>query len=284
MKIRCPECGYQDHTGLGHFKSCPTIANTPRIQVERIEGRKYSGLLWIDDDDNSTNFKFNIAGGDFASARRALKRFIAVLQQKLNLTGQRFGQVTAIKYDHRDAKGRLVWLCHCDCGRDCYFTVGHLTGKFRGHCGCLKVYCQKCERWFAGHRFSVHMSQSHTPEYDALIERAWEQVRSGLTVIEVPLSNLVNVALIDAADAPLVLKYRWKLFGSRGATYAESFVAGDSLHRFLLKPPSGLQVDHKNGNGLDCRRSNLRLATHSQNQQNKRKNPSSIFKGVTDGP
>lgn len=81
MNARCSECGYLN---LGHYKSCSKVANTPHVQVERIEGRKYSGLLWIDDDDNSTNFKFNIAGGDFPSARKALKRFIAVLQQKLD--------------------------------------------------------------------------------------------------------------------------------------------------------------------------------------------------------
>lgn len=83
MKTRCPECGYHDENA-GHFASCSKVRNTPRVQVERIEGRKYSGLLWIDDSDNSTNFKFNIAGGDFAAARKALVRFIAVLQKKLD--------------------------------------------------------------------------------------------------------------------------------------------------------------------------------------------------------
>ena len=41
------------------------------------------------------------------------------------------------------------------------------------------------------------------------------------------------------------------------------------LHRFILMAPPGVLVDHANGDGLDCRRSNLRLATNSQNQQNR---------------
>ena len=54
------------------------------------------------------------------------------------------------------------------------------------------------------------------------------------------------------------------------------------LHIFLMKPPKGLIVDHKNGDGLDNSRSNLRIATKAQNGQNKtkRKGTSSQYKGV----
>ncbi len=56
-----------------------------------------------------------------------------------------------------------------------------------------------------------------------------------------------------------------------------------SMHREIIKAPPALLVDHRNGNGLDNRRDNLRLATHSQNQCNKgksRPNSSSRFIGV----
>lgn len=55
------------------------------------------------------------------------------------------------------------------------------------------------------------------------------------------------------------------------------------MHREILKTPKELFTDHINGNGLDNRRSNIRICTLSQNQHNKRviKRGSSKYKGVS---
>lgn len=55
------------------------------------------------------------------------------------------------------------------------------------------------------------------------------------------------------------------------------------LHRVILSAPDEMLVDHENHDGLDCRRSNLRLATYSQNSANARQlqKTSSGVKGVT---
>lgn len=53
------------------------------------------------------------------------------------------------------------------------------------------------------------------------------------------------------------------------------------LHRQLLDAPDGLYVDHINGNTLDNRRANLRLATNPQNTANSTDRPhSSVYRGV----
>ena len=54
------------------------------------------------------------------------------------------------------------------------------------------------------------------------------------------------------------------------------------LHRDIVRARSFEQVDHKNSNGLDNRRCNLRIVSNMKNQQNrvKRSNLKSRFKGV----
>jgi hypothetical protein len=57
-----------------------------------------------------------------------------------------------------------------------------------------------------------------------------------------------------------------------------------TMHREMMNAPPGILVDHRNNDGLDNRRDNLRLATSSQNNINCRRNKSkssSRFVGVT---
>jgi hypothetical protein len=42
------------------------------------------------------------------------------------------------------------------------------------------------------------------------------------------------------------------------------------VHRMIMGEPNGIHIDHINGNPLDNRKSNLRLATRSQNMINSR--------------
>ena len=54
-----------------------------------------------------------------------------------------------------------------------------------------------------------------------------------------------------------------------------------AMHRVLLPLPHGWTVDHRNGNGLDNRKDNLRPATVALNNQNQKpRNTSSPYKGV----
>jgi hypothetical protein len=57
------------------------------------------------------------------------------------------------------------------------------------------------------------------------------------------------------------------------------------MHRFIMQPPHHLIVDHKNGNKLDNRKSNLRICNHQQNNRNQRpkRNHTSGYKGVRRG-
>lgn len=107
-----------------------------------------------------------------------------------------------------------------------------------------------------------------------------------MSTVKVPLSA-GYVAVVDAADASRVLQHKWSAKQGRGTVYARRNVrrtdgtyASQSLHQFL----TGYELtDHRNGDGLDNRRANLREATPGENGQNCRKRPhnTSGFKGVT---
>lgn len=111
-------------------------------------------------------------------------------------------------------------------------------------------------------------------------------------MVEVPLTQ-GKVAIVDDEDAERVLAYKWTLLALTRPTkvtyYARRSIRPCKdgpqksilLHRFILGAPDDMQVDHKNMDGLDNRRENLRLATNSQNHCNIPARPNPLgFRGV----
>lgn len=98
-------------------------------------------------------------------------------------------------------------------------------------------------------------------------------------------------AIVDDEDYGWVSQWKWHVHRSNPG--GETFYARCNmgawpnqkkvyLHREIMKPPPGMQVDHIDGNGLNCTRANMRLATDTQNRYNQRpySNNKSGFKGV----
>lgn len=83
-------------------------------------------------------------------------------------------------------------------------------------------------------------------------------------------------AIIDAADVPLADMWNWCAHVQAGRVYAQrTDHSGPKkrkvyLHRAIMGDPDGFDVDHRDGDGLNNRRSNLRKATTSQNLRNQR--------------
>jgi hypothetical protein len=98
-----------------------------------------------------------------------------------------------------------------------------------------------------------------------------------------------QVVFVDDSDFPELSKFNWHLARGTRTNYAVRGIRRSGkmkriyLHRQLLKAPPGIQVDHKDQNGLNCQRENLRLATRNQNGQNTSKllGRTSRFKGVS---
>lgn len=94
--------------------------------------------------------------------------------------------------------------------------------------------------------------------------------------------------LVDATDFPALIRYSWHLDGCGYAiTRTRAYEKETRLARLIMKPSEGLCVDHINRDRLDNRRCNLRLATYSQNNANKKlvaRSSKTGFRGVYKAP
>lgn len=80
----------------------------------------------------------------------------------------------------------------------------------------------------------------------------------------------IATALIDDDDWDKVRGYEWRVMKTKYTNYVQA-KGGVLLHRIVMDAKKGEFVDHINGNGLDCRKSNMRLCTQSQNNANRRR-------------
>jgi len=96
-------------------------------------------------------------------------------------------------------------------------------------------------------------------------------------------------ALIDLADLFLIAPYRWCVRRTGRSLYAQTMVSKDGrkrplrMHHLIQPLLPGELTDHRNRNGLDNRRSNLRKATKADNQRNqpRKSTNTSGFRGVS---
>jgi hypothetical protein len=106
----------------------------------------------------------------------------------------------------------------------------------------------------------------------------------GVDVFEVPLTRGFSTTL-NLEDKHFAVGHNWFAMPGDNTFYAVRLVGGVHvyLHRVILNAPDDLDVDHKNRNGLDNRRCNLRLATISQNGANRAlpANKTSKYRGVS---
>jgi len=60
-----------------------------------------------------------------------------------DLTGLKFGKLTAIKPNGERIRGRVVWECHCDCGNFVSVPSKRLLNGNTQSCGCLFIEVMK---------------------------------------------------------------------------------------------------------------------------------------------
>lgn len=185
-----------------------------------------------------------------------------------NLVGMKFNRLTVLKFSHKDNKNkRNMWECICDCGNKTVAATAFLINGDVKSCGCLKLEL-----------FKIAARKRNT--------RVWVPIDKGDYLL-IPLS-LGLYAEIDKNDYDKIKSYSWSVKKTKNGLYAITMPKKSGkkivMHQLLLNTigKQDVEVDHKDGNGLNNRRSNIRVGTKSDNMANVMKHLgcTSQYKGV----
>lgn len=59
------------------------------------------------------------------------------MSKVIDITGQTFGKLTAIKREGSNSEGKALWLCKCECGKKTLVTGKYLRTEKTKSCGCI---------------------------------------------------------------------------------------------------------------------------------------------------
>lgn len=102
---------------------------------------------------------------------------------------------------------------------------------------------------------------------------------------EIPLTQ-GKVALVSDHRFAFLSQFVWYAHKNRhGKWYAVRSVGKNMvwMHRVIMNPPDNMEVDHRDGDGLNNQDENLRIATHAQNMINSKKiraNNTTGYRGI----
>lgn len=99
----------------------------------------------------------------------------------------------------------------------------------------------------------------------------------------IPLT-LGQFAMVDDADYGVLVNWKWNCVPGRYTKYARAFINGKNtmMHRYILGVnDEKILVDHKDHNGLNNQRYNIRPCTPSQNVRNTKPRGTSKYMGVS---
>jgi len=187
---------------------------------------------------------------------------------KQNLTCENCGQAFEVSI----AKART--------GRFCRITCWYAWNKAQNNKKCLT-----CSVEFHASKLTRERHCSV-----ACAAKQWTLPRTAKRPRKIPGATWIEATrqkffLVDDADVALVSDRPWS-YNSKTGEFIHGRKDGTprSVHRFLLRPPNGVFVDHASGDRSDNRRSNLRPCSHQENSRNSLKkragSASSRFKGV----
>lgn len=167
----------------------------------------------------------------------------------LELTGQKFGQLSVLGQDGKTSGGNLMWLCRCDCGSELRVAGGNLRHSTHPtkSCGCIH---------------KTQKGQSSLPEF-----KVW-------------------AGMISRCHIPTDISY--KNYGARGVIVCERWrTSFDAFYEDVGPRPAGTNgkrasytIDRIDTHG-DYEPGNVRWSTWKEQQNNRRTNRKVTHDGET---
>jgi hypothetical protein len=95
------------------------------------------------------------------------------------------------------------------------------------------------------------------------------------------------VALVDDWNYEWLNQWKWTALKNEKRYYVQRNIRINDrhtvlkMHRLIMNTPDYLEVDHIDGNGLNCQEYNMRNCTHRENTINRKPSGRSKYLGVT---
>lgn len=137
----------------GNCKSCGCMSFMNRKYIPKL-GMHYGSLVYAGEAPRIIRPSKTLSAGYFVCkcGEEVIKGFQEVMQGTItscgcmkgkkkvsDITGEKFGRLTAIESTGKRVSGGYIWRCQCDCGNFTEHPVGALNYGSAVSCGCLRV-------------------------------------------------------------------------------------------------------------------------------------------------
>lgn len=170
-----------------------------------------------------------------------------------DLSGLKFGRLTAVRRNGAGRQRQALWLCVCACGKEVTVMAQSLRRLRTQSCGC---YATEKRRQQAA---LMRAQQNGHGYYNSPTYKSW--------------SSMHGRCLYSGTNG-------YHNYGGRGIAVCERWEKFENFLADMGERPRGTTLERKNQNG-DYEPSNCRWATNGEQARNRRNNHVIEFRGVT---